>query len=60
MAFTQAKVREKRIDEKKTINTKVVQDSDGWIANGSGYATLIGQLNDGTPIEGKDKICIVP
>lgn len=36
------------------------QDSDLWIANGNDYATLTGELNDGTPIEGKDSICIVP
>lgn len=35
-------------------------DSDGWIEPGDGYATLAGLLSDGTPIEGKDSICIVP
>jgi len=36
------------------------QDSDGWMIPGSGYATLTGQLYNGTPIEGQDTICIVP
>ncbi len=36
------------------------QDSDRWIASGTGYATLTGKLLDGTPIEGKDTICIIP
>ena len=36
------------------------QDSDGWIASGNGYAAVTGELNDSTPIEGKDTICIVP
>ena len=60
MAFTQAKVREKRIDEKKTINTKVVQDSDGWIASGNGYTTLTGKRKDGAPIQEKNSICGIP
>ena len=36
------------------------EDSDGWIASGTDEATLTGELLDGTPIEGKDSICIVP
>lgn len=36
------------------------QDSGGWIANENGYATLVGELKNGTPIKGKDTICIVP
>lgn len=36
------------------------QDSDGWIASGNGYTTLTGKLNNGTPIEGKETICIIP
>ncbi len=36
------------------------QDSDGWIASGNGYAALTGELSNGTPIEGRDLICIVP
>jgi len=34
-------------------------DSDGWVDSGDGYATVTGQLYDGTPIEGMDSICIV-
>ena len=36
------------------------EDSDGWITNGSDYATLTGFLLDDTPINGRDTICIVP
>lgn len=36
------------------------EDSGGWITSGDGYAMLSGELNDRTPIEGKDTICIVP
>ncbi len=36
------------------------QDSDGWIASGDGYAIVTGELQDGTSIEGKDVILIVP
>jgi hypothetical protein len=35
-------------------------DSDGWTASGTDNAVLTGTLLDGTPIEGKDSICIVP
>lgn len=34
-------------------------DTSNW-SNGSGEATLFGNLIDGTPFEGKDSICIVP
>jgi hypothetical protein len=34
------------------------EDSDQWIEPGDGLATLSGGLLDGTPIEGRDKICI--
>jgi hypothetical protein len=36
------------------------QDSDEWIVSGNGYANVTGELSNGTPIEGKDSICIVP
>jgi hypothetical protein len=36
------------------------EDSDGLIVGGTDYATLSGQLYDGTPIEGTDRIRIVP
>jgi len=36
------------------------EDADGAMTIGSSSATLIGNLNDGTPIEGFDNICIVP
>ena len=36
------------------------EDSDGWMAIGNGYAMLTGELNDETPMEGSDTICIVP
>ncbi len=36
------------------------QDSERWITSGNGYATLRGKLKNGTPIEGKDTIYILP
>jgi hypothetical protein len=36
------------------------EDTDDWVTNGNGTATLTGQLSNGTPIEGSDSICIVP
>lgn len=36
------------------------EDSDNWVTPGSDYATVTGNLLDGTNIEGQDTICIVP
>jgi hypothetical protein len=36
-----------------------IQDADGVFTEGDGTATLIGELYDGTPIEGNDSICVV-
>ena len=36
-----------------------LDDPAAW-APGTGEATLVGQLTDGTPIEGSDTICVVP
>jgi hypothetical protein len=36
------------------------QDSDGWVNSGDGFATLKGNLKDGTAIEGEDDVCIAP
>jgi Leucine-rich repeat (LRR) protein len=37
-----------------------IEDMDGIFAEGDSMATLSGQLNDGTPFDGVDSICIVP
>jgi hypothetical protein len=36
------------------------EDSDGWIDPGDAQAKLTGELYDGTLIEGKDTLCVVP
>ena len=36
------------------------EDSDSWVDSGDGFATLTGELLDGTKINGVDTICIVP
>jgi hypothetical protein len=36
------------------------EDSDQWMSPGGGIASLTGLLTDGTSIEGRDIICIVP
>lgn len=37
-----------------------IEDIDGAFTNGTGTATLTGQLLDGRPFQGTDDICIVP
>jgi len=37
-----------------------IEDVDGAFTDGTGTATLTGQLFNGTPFEGTDDICIVP
>lgn len=37
-----------------------IEDVDGTFTSGSGVATLMGNLFDGTPFQGSDEICVVP